>query len=116
MKPLKIKKVKHYSGEIYLSSQELRDITMQMGFSLFEGYMDLLGFRYVSYRSGGGDLTTIEIAKLELVDSLCRKHSQVKGFSSVCLVKVMECHYAVEATNDQLIKSFLRLAELKAFL
>ena len=57
MKPLKIKKVKHYSGEIYLSSQELRDITMQMGFSLFEGYMDLLGFRYVSYRSGGGDLT-----------------------------------------------------------
>lgn len=108
----KLKKVKHYNGQIFLATQDLRDITRQLDNNGFEEYMKLFGLKYYMYRTGGGDWTP-----LELVDSLCKKRATgVNKFSCVCLMPAEKCHYAVEATNDQLLSLFSRLDNLKAFL
>jgi hypothetical protein len=109
----KIKKIRHYKGSIEQANQKLRDITWQLDDEAFEECMKLFGLKYYRYSMGGGDWTDLEI-----VDSFCKKRATgVSKFSSVCLVANMPPHhYAVDATNEQLLDFFSRLDSIKAFL
>lgn len=109
----KIKKIKHYKGPIYQPTQELRDITRQLEAEAFVECMEIFNLNYHRYYTGGGHDDT----DLELVYILCKqKGSGVRKFSCVILLPGSRCHYAVEATNDQLLSLFARLDNLKAFL
>jgi hypothetical protein len=112
MKRIFIRKIKHYSGEVTIASQDLRDITRALTWARFDECMSIMQLRFYRYASGGANLTTIE-----RVDELCGvTHSGVKDFSKVCLTPGLRCQYAIETTNDELLSLFSRINKLKAFL